>query len=141
VAVAQNDRPAAVATPQPPLQEPPAVTATPAPSSQNAIEAIAVSVETGRVLIRVRSAAPLTAAPAEFVVASPPRIVLDFPHTVTGLGRHHEVGEGDLQSVDVIEGESRTRLILILRNGMRHAMQLDRNELLITLTPVARSGN
>lgn len=141
VAVAPDDRTATVATAQPAPQEAPAVIAAPAPPPPNTIEAIAVTVETGRVLIRVRSAAPLTAAPAEFVVTAPPRIVLDFPHTVTGLGRHHEVGEGDLQSVDVIEGDSRTRLVLFLRNRMRHEMQLDHNELLITLTPAARSGN
>jgi hypothetical protein len=129
VAIAPDDKSAVFATPQP------------APPPQNTIEAIAVTVEAGRVLVRLRHAKPLTAAPAEFVVATPPRIVFDFPHTVTGLGRHHDVGGGDLQSVDVIEGESRTRLILILRNQMRHEITLDRNELLITLTPATRSGN
>jgi hypothetical protein len=129
VAVAPDDKTAVVATPQ--LAPPP----------QNTIEAIAVTVEIDRVLVRIHNAKPLTAVPAEFVVATPPRIVFDFPHTVTGLGRHHDVGEGDLHSIDVIEGESRTRLILILRNQMRHEITLDRNELLITLTPATRSGN
>ena len=141
VAVARDDKSAAVATPQPVPQEPPAAIAAPAPPPTNTIEAIAVTVETGRVLIRVRSASPLTAAPAEFVVAVPPRIVFDFPHTVTGLGRHNEVGEGDLQSVDVIEGEGRTRMILILRNRMQHEMKLNHNELLITLNTASPGGN
>ncbi len=112
----------------------------PAPAP-NLIESIAVTVQSSEIQIRVRTKTRLTARPVDFVVATPPRIVFDFPHTTTGLSRHHEVGEGDLRSVDVIPGDSRTRMVLILRNAMTHDLKMDRDELLITLTPVKRGGN
>ena len=100
-----------------------------------------MTLQSGQILIRVRLQVPLAAPPAGFVVAAPPRIAYDFPHTVTGLGRYHEVGEGDLQSVDVIQSGGRTRMVLILRNMMQHEAKVERRDLLITLTPAARNGN
>lgn len=134
--------PTAAATPPEPIQEPQtqAVDAVPpqAPASaQNVIESIAVTLQSDEILIRVRTRTPLAVAPADFVVVTPPRIVFDFPHTATGLGRYHEVGEGDLQSVDVISGDSRTRMVLILRNGMQHVTSMDGGDLLIRLKSIA----
>lgn len=133
--------PIPAATPPEPIQEPQTQAVDAAPtripaSVQNVIESIAVTLQSGEILIRVHTRTPLTAPPADFVVATPPRIVFDFPHTVTGLGRYHEVGEGDLQSVDVISGDSRTRMVLILRNAMQHAANMDGGDLLIRLTPI-----
>ena len=99
-----------------------------------------MTLQSGQILVRVRLKEPLAAPPAGFVVAAPPRIAYDFPHTVTGLGRYHEVGEGDLQSVDVIQGGGRTRMVLVLRKLMQHEAKVERRDLLITLTPVAQ-GN
>jgi len=137
VAVAA-DLPAA--PPQQPVQEQqtpaPDTAPTPAPA-KNVIESIAVTLQSGENLIRVRTRTPLAALPGNFVVVTPPRIVFDFPDTVTNLGRFHEVGEGDLQSVDVISGDSRTRMVLILRNGMHHEARVDDGNLLIRLTPLS----
>lgn len=137
----QNPPGVAVTQQSGPTQSPPAQPADPAPPevadpAQNAIEAMAVTLQPGRILIKVRTKAPLAAPPAGFVVTTPPRIAFDFPHTVTGLGRHHEVGEGDLHSVDVIQGGSRTRMILILRSMMQHDAKVNGRDLLITLAPV-----
>lgn len=131
--------PPPVAAPAPatiPTATPPGPTQAPAPAP-NVIESIAVTLQAGEILIKVRTKTPLAAAPADFVVVTPPRIAFDFPHTVTGLGRYHEVGEGDLQSVDVISGDSRTRMVLILRNGMQHFTSMDGGDLLIRLKSIA----
>ena len=136
---------AAVATipaapPPEPIAEQQTQTADTAPTptpAQNVIESIAVTLQSGEIQIRVRTRTPLAAPPADFVMVTPPRIVFDFPHTGTGLGRYHEVGEGDLQSVDVIAGDSRTRMVLILRNGMQHDARMDDGHLLIRLTPAS----
>ncbi len=122
-------------------QSPPEQPADPAPPevpdpAQNAIEAVAVTLQPGQILIKVRTKVPLAAPPAGLVVATPPRIAFDFPHTVTGLGRYHEVSEGDLHSVNVIQGDGRTRMVLILRSMMQHDAKVDGRDLLITLTLV-----
>jgi len=133
----------ATATPPPePIQEQQtqAVDTAPAPApafAQNVIQSIVVTLQTGETLIRVRTLTPLEVLPADFVVATPPRIVFDFPHVVTDLGRYNEVGAGDLQSVDVISGDSRTRVVLILRNAMQHDAKMDDGDLLIRLLPIA----
>ena len=121
---------------------PPPEPTQPAAPGQNVIESIVVTLQSDEILIRVRTQTPLEAPPAEFVVATPPRIVFDFPYTITDLGRHYDVGEGDLQSVDVISGNSRTRVVLILRNGMEHEVTLDGSGLLIRLKSIpATSSN
>ncbi len=126
-----QQKPAVASTP-PAVSAPPGV---PDPA-QNAIEAVAVTLQSGQILIKVRTKMPLAAPPVGFVVATPPRIAFDFPHTVTGLGRHHEVGEGDLHAIDVIQGSGRARMVLILRSRMQHHATVDGRDLLITLTPV-----
>lgn len=140
-APAQNLPDVAVTQPSGQSQVPPAQPLDPAPpaapeSAQNAIEAVAVTLQPGQILIRVRTKLPLTAPPAGFAVATPLQIAFDFPHTVTGLGRHQEVGEGDLHSIDVIQGGGRTRMVLILRSRMQHEANVDGGDLLITLIPV-----
>lgn len=164
--LAQQSRPAgvpvpapktAVAVASPPPKPPvpavvqpvPAVAPTPvttAPASapiekpavaKNAIEAVAVTAQSLQIQIRVRTKLPLTAPPFGFVVAMPPRIAFDFPQTETGLGRHHPVGEGELQSMEIVQGGGRTRMVLILREAMQHNMAVDGRDLLITLIKTA----
>lgn len=126
------------------VQQTPALDTAPrqAAPANNVIESIAVTLQSGEILIRVRTKTPLAAPPTDFVVAAPPRIVFDFMQTSTGLGRYHDVGEGDLQSVDVIAGDTRTRMVLILRNSMQHDARMDGGDLLIRLKSIpATSGN
>lgn len=145
VAAVAAPRPTTEAIPDARPLSPPAPAADVLPAKvappPNAIDAVSVSLEQHRVLIRVRTALPLPTAPVGFVVETPPRIVFDFPHTATGLGRSHEVSDGNLRSVEVIQGAGRTRLVLILDRLMRHEAQLEQRELLITLTPNARSDS
>ena len=125
----------------PPPAEPGEAVAAAAPPEvaaivQNIIDSVAVTMQSGRILIGVRTKMPLAAAPVGIVAATPPWIAFDFPHTVTGLGRHHEVNEGDLRSVDLIQAGGHTRLVLILRSRMRHDVKVDGRDLLITLIAI-----
>lgn len=109
---------------------------------QNAIKAVAVARQSGQILIRVSMSAPLAGPPASFSVAQPPRIAFDFPDTVNGLGKfRHEVGEGDLLLINVVQVSDRTRMVLTLRNMMQHDAKVDGRDLLITLTPMGGAGN
>src|ERR1035437_1298231 len=102
---------------------------------QNAIEAVAVAQQLGQILIRGSTNAPLARPPTSFTVANPPRIAFDFPNTVNGVGRSgHDIGEGDLRSINVVQVSDRTRMVLTLRNMMQHDAKVDGRDLLITLT-------
>ena len=109
---------------------------------QNAIEAISVTQQIGRILIRVSTNAPLARPPSSFALANPPRIAFDFPNTVNARGRPgHDIGEGDLRSINVVQVSDRTRMVLTLRNMMQHDAKVDGRDLLITLTSSGRTGN
>jgi len=109
---------------------------------QNAIEAVAVTQQLGQILIRVSTNAPLARPPASFTMANPPRIAFDFPDTANGVGRSgHDIGEGDLRSINVVQVSDRTRMVLTLRNMMQHDAKVDGRDLLITLTSRGRAGN
>src|ERR1039457_1793160 len=109
---------------------------------QNAIEAISVTRQIGQILIRVRTNAPLARPPSSFTLANPPRIAFDFPNTVNARERPgHDIGEGDLRSINVVQVSDRTRMVLTLRNMMQHDAKVDGRDLLITLTSSGRTGN
>src|SRR5487761_2043570 len=109
---------------------------------KNAIKAVAVTQRRGQILIRVSTSAPLPRPPASFAMGKPPRIAIDFPNTVSRVGRFgHDSGAGGLRAIRLVQVSRRTRMVLTLRKAMRRALKVHGRELLITLTARARTGN
>src|SRR5438094_7240420 len=82
----------------------------------NSIESFDVTQQGGKVVVRITTKEPLRSVPPNFAVASPARIAFDFPNTANGLGRSsQEIGQGELRSMNVVQGSDRTRLVLNLR--------------------------
>ena len=72
--------------------------------------------------------------PPNFAVANPARIAFDFPNTVNGLGRaSQDIGQGELRSMNLVQGSDRTRLVLNLRRSVPHEATIDGRNVLITL--------
>ena len=68
-----------------------------------------------------RTKEPLRSVPPNFAVANPARIAFDFPNTANGLGRSsQDIGQGELRSMNVVQGADRTRLVLNLRRPVPH---------------------
>ena len=112
-------------------------------SAQNSIDNFEVRQEAGRTVVRVTTKEPLKSVPPNFSVATPPRIAFDFPNTVNALGRStQDIGQGELRSMNVVQGADRTRLVLNLRNARGHEATIEGNTLVITLAeaPVAQTG-
>ncbi len=110
--------------------------------AQNSIEAFNVTQQGGKVVIRVQTKEPLKAVPANFTVASPARIAFDFPNTTNALGRNsQEVSEGELRSMNLVQGADRTRLVLNLRRSVAHEVALEGNSLIVTLSPPATTAS
>lgn len=108
--------------------------------SLNSIETISAVRQGGGVNVRLSFKHPLKTLPQGFSVAKPPRIALDFPETVNGLGKNSKAfDEGDLRSVNVVQAEGKTRLVLNLLQSMTYESVLDGNSLSLVLTPSAET--
>jgi type IV pilus assembly protein PilQ len=103
--------------------------------TQNKITALSVTeAGSGTTIIKVELAEPLANTPAGFTINTPPRIALDFPNTVNGLGRSaQDFSAGDLRSANIVQAGSRTRLVVNLNQMMSYDTKIEGNSVLITL--------
>jgi type IV pilus assembly protein PilQ len=100
----------------------------------NSIDGFQVSQVAGKTVVRVTTKEPLKSVPPNFSVAAPARIAFDFPNTVNALGRASEdIGQGELRSMNIVQGADRTRLVLNLRRAVGHDATVEGNTLVITL--------
>lgn len=105
----------------------------------NAIEAVNVAQQGNDVAIKIDLKEPLATPPASFAVANPARVALDFPLTANGLGKTSmPINQGDLRSVNIVQTDGRTRLVLNLLRNMNYTTRLDGKALYVTLSPIAR---
>jgi len=117
-----------------------------AAAQTNSIEAFDVTQDGGKVVVRVTMKDALTAPPPNFAVTTPARIAFDFSNTINSLGRTaQDIGQGELRSMNVVQGAERTRLVLNLRRPVAHEARVDGRTLVVTLAepaavPVAPGG-
>ena len=108
----------------------------------NSIDNFQVSQQAGKTVVRITTKEPLRSVPPNFSVATPARIAFDFANTVNALGRASEdIGQGELRSMNIVQGADRTRLVLNLRRPVGHEATLEGNTLVITLAeaPLAQT--
>jgi type IV pilus assembly protein PilQ len=109
-----------------------------AAAQSNAIEGFEVAEQAGKVVVRITTKEPLRSVPPNFAIATPARIAFDFPNTANALGRaNQDIGQGELRSMNVVQGAERTRLVLNLRRSVVHEAALDGRTLVVTLSPPA----
>ena len=110
-------------------------------SKPNLIESMTVASQGGVVNVKLTFSQALTKVPLGFAVAKPARIAVDFPNTSNGLGKNSQTyNEGELRSVNVIEADGRTRLVLNLNQAMTYESAIDGNSLVLTLARSAKEG-
>jgi type IV pilus assembly protein PilQ len=106
--------------------------------AQNTIDNFEVSQQAGKTVVRITTKEPLKSVPPNFSVATPARIAFDFPNTANALGRsNQDIGQGDLRSMNLVQGADRTRLVLNLRRPVGHEAAIEGNTLVITLAEPA----
>ncbi len=100
----------------------------------NRLENFEAAERDGTVYVRLTMRDALAAAPASFAVASPARIVLDFPQTANGLDRGVQtVAQGDLRTANAVQAGDRTRVVLNLVRMVPYDIQLDGRTVVIAL--------
>ena len=103
-------------------------------AAENSIKQIQVRRDGDQVLLKVQMAAPLKALPGNWSVVEPPRVVLDFPNTDNQTGASvQQVATGDLKSLNVVQAEKLTRLVLNLYRPTKFSTEIAGDVLLITL--------
>ena len=103
----------------------------------NSIESFNVTQQGGKITVRIQTKEALKAIPPSFTVASPARIAFDFAGTTNNLGRNsQDIGEGELRSMNMVQGADKTRMVLNLRRGVAHEAVVDGNSLVVTLSPL-----
>jgi type IV pilus assembly protein PilQ len=125
--------PAALAAVEPPAGAMP---------EQNALEAIDVSSEAGKVVVRIKLKEPLANPPAGFALSNPPRVAFDLPNTVNALGKvSQEYKEGMLRSVRIGQTPGRSRVVLNLDRASRFNTSLDGQTVVVTLQPTSMAAS
>jgi len=109
---------------------------TPAASeaSGNSIERIDASQTGTSTVLTIQLKGAASGVPPSFSVANPARIAIDLPQTTNNLGRNLvEVNQGDLRSVNVVQAQGRSRIVLNLRRSVTHAISVDGNTITVAL--------
>jgi type IV pilus assembly protein PilQ len=120
----------AVATAQAAVQPPPAGAA----PAQNALEALDVVSDGGKVVVRMKLKEPLANPPAGFALSNPPRVAFDLPNTSNAWGKvSQDYKEGVLRSVRIGESAGRARVVLNLDKAAKFNTALDGQTVVVTL--------
>ncbi|MDC8771572.1 type IV pilus secretin PilQ [Roseateles albus] len=102
--------------------------------AQISIRSINSVQQAGVEVVRIEMSQPLTELPKGFTVQTPPRIAIDLPGVVNGIGRSLvEVNQGNLRSANVAQAGDRTRVVLNLRQASGYRAELQDNALLLVL--------
>jgi len=73
-------------------------------------------------------------APPSFSIANPARIAIDLAGTGNSVGRNSvEFNQGDLRSVNIVQAQERTRLVLNLRRSVNHSVTVSGNTVQVAL--------
>jgi type IV pilus assembly protein PilQ len=103
-------------------------------SAENSIKQIQVRRDGDQVLLKIQMAAPLKSLPGNWSVVEPPRVVFDFPETDNQTGQNsQQVAAGDLKSLNVVQTEKLTRLVLNLFRPTKFSTEIVGDVLFVKL--------
>jgi type IV pilus assembly protein PilQ len=103
-------------------------------AAENSIKQIQVRRDGDQVLLKVQMSAPLKALPGNWSVLEPPRVVIDFPDTDNQSGQAtQQVATGDLKSLNLVQVEKLTRLVLNLYRPTKFSTEIVGDVLFVKL--------
>ncbi|MFM2446845.1 MAG: hypothetical protein RI936_1292, partial [Pseudomonadota bacterium] len=109
-------------------------------AGENAIERVEATRTAAGVVLNIRLKSPPKGAPASFSIANPARIALDLPDTVNASGSNlFELNQGDLRSVNVVQAQGRSRVVLNLRQSTTHSISVEGNSVIVALGAMSDS--
>jgi type IV pilus assembly protein PilQ len=95
-------------------------------AAANAIQKIQVRRDGENVLVKLEMQDPLKVAPGTWSIVEPPRVVFDFPDTDNRTGTSvQQVNDGDLKTVNLVQAEKLTRVVLNLYRATKYSTEVD----------------
>lgn len=105
-----------------------------ATAAENSIKQIQVRQEGDQILLKVQMSVPLKSLPGNWSVIEPPRVVFDFPETDNQSGQaSQKVMAGDLKSLNLVQTDKLTRLVLNLYRPTKFSTEIIGDALFIKL--------
>jgi type IV pilus assembly protein PilQ len=106
----------------------------PAGEGDNAVEKVD-AIQTGAgVFVTIQMRDPIVVIPNSFSVTNPARIALDLPQATSTLGRNAiDINQGDLRSVNLVQAQGRTRVVLNLRRPLTYAVSVNGRSVQVAL--------
>jgi outer membrane usher protein len=108
-----------------------------ADSADQAIEDISVVQQPGTATLRFSFNEPMHHMPTFFALDEPARLVIDFAGFGGSRRRTFAFGSGLVNSAGLVSASGRSRVVLALREPVQLLLQMDDNDLLVTLVPAA----
>lgn len=92
------------------------------------------SLKGGNMQLKISLSEPMQAEPLSFAIDNPARIALDFPNVSLGsVQRIQSINVGVINSVSLIEGQDRTRVVVNLTKFINYNVAMQGNTVLVTL--------
>ena len=111
-----------------------------AAAAGNSVERVEATQTAAGVLLTIQLRSPLKEAPPSFSIANPARIAIDLAGTGNNVGRNSvEFNQGDLRSVNIVQAQERTRLVLNLRRSVNHSVTVSGNTVQVALGGLVES--
>lgn len=108
----------------------------------NSIEKIEALQTGAGTIVRIQLREASAAVPPSFSVANPARIAIDLAQTSNGLGRNLvDIQQGDLRSVNVVQAQGRSRVVLNLSRAVTHAVSVDGKVITVALGSSAETAS
>ena len=108
--------------------------------SQNVIESVTASTQSGVEVIKIDMTQALATPPVGFSIQTPARVVLDLPNVGSGSTQSAiAINQGNVRSANVIQAGERTRVVLNLKQSVTYKTQISGKSLLVFLDTVAAS--
>jgi type IV pilus assembly protein PilQ len=103
-------------------------------AATNSVERVEATQTAVGVMLTIRLKEPLKDAPPSFSIANPARIAIDLAGTENNVGRNAvEFNQGDLRSVNIVQAQERTRIVLNLRRSLNHSVTVSGNTVQVAL--------
>ncbi|MEY4711199.1 MAG: hypothetical protein RIS88_649 [Pseudomonadota bacterium] len=103
-----------------------------------AVESVSAAIHAGSEVVRIDFNRPLAALPPSFAIQSPARIAIDVAGAANALGRQGvDIQQGNVRSVQLVQADERTRLVINLKASVPYALQLEGRSLLVALDRAA----
>jgi len=103
-------------------------------AAANRVERVEATHTAAGVMLTIEMKEPVKEVPPSFSIANPARVAIDLAGTENALGRNAvEFNQGDLRSINVVQAQDRTRLVLNLRRSLNHSVTVNGNIIQVAL--------